>query len=144
MRPTDEDYLQLAPLNGYLFYSALNGNLEVPVYFLKAKQGYTARKWKKINGHNTVYTDKFRHEVQEQKEVPVRYVSPFRALLLHEDRDRVSIRTVAYSTIFNFRIKIKYQAMDNVHTKYSTNSVPCLNGSCRQRTPAWFLQNVFT
>jgi hypothetical protein len=27
--------------------TALNDNLEVPVYFLKAKQGYTVRKWKK-------------------------------------------------------------------------------------------------
>jgi hypothetical protein len=27
--------------------SARNGNLEVPVYFLNAKQGYTVGKWKK-------------------------------------------------------------------------------------------------
>jgi hypothetical protein len=25
-------------------YSARNGNVEVPIYFLKAKQGYTVRK----------------------------------------------------------------------------------------------------
>jgi hypothetical protein len=33
--------MQLAPCN------ARNGNLEVPVYFLKAKQGYTLRKTEK-------------------------------------------------------------------------------------------------
>jgi hypothetical protein len=34
--------------------SILNENLEVPVYFLKSKQGYIARKIeKKINGYST-------------------------------------------------------------------------------------------
>jgi hypothetical protein len=34
--------------------SALNGNLEVPVYFLKAKQVYTVKKYKKdTNGCST-------------------------------------------------------------------------------------------
>jgi hypothetical protein len=34
-------------------FSALNEQLEVPVYFLKAKEGYTVRKMeKKINGYN--------------------------------------------------------------------------------------------
>jgi hypothetical protein len=30
-----------------VLHSARNGNLEVPVYLLKEKAGYTVRKWKK-------------------------------------------------------------------------------------------------
>jgi hypothetical protein len=39
----------LFPSSGILS-SARNGNLEVPVYFLKAKQGDTAIKMDEING----------------------------------------------------------------------------------------------
>jgi hypothetical protein len=36
--------------------NALNGNSEVPVYFSKAKQGYTVRKkWEKLNGYSQGY-----------------------------------------------------------------------------------------
>jgi hypothetical protein len=54
-----------------------NGNLEVKVRFLKAKQGYTPRKIEK-DKWNTVYY-KSRYEIQEQT-VPA-YTGPFRALV---------------------------------------------------------------
>jgi hypothetical protein len=47
--------------------------------FLKAKQGYTVRK----NGKrqmDIVYIDKFQYEIQEQKEVPVRYTAIYRPI----------------------------------------------------------------
>jgi hypothetical protein len=56
--------------------SARNGNLEVLIYFLTAKQRYTIRKKMDI-----VHIDKCRNEIQEQKEVPVLYTGPFRALV---------------------------------------------------------------
>jgi hypothetical protein len=51
---------------------ARNENLEVPVYFLKAKQGYTVRKKnEKKKQMNIVHIGKCRYEILEQKEVPV-------------------------------------------------------------------------
>jgi hypothetical protein len=50
--------------------SAGSGKSEVPVYYLKVKQGYTIRKrWKKIYGYRLLYTyiDKCRYETEEQK-----------------------------------------------------------------------------
>jgi hypothetical protein len=35
--------------------SARNGNLELPVYFLKAKEGYIVTTIKKVNGYSTYY-----------------------------------------------------------------------------------------
>jgi hypothetical protein len=35
--------------------NARNGNLEVPVYFLKAKQNIPSEKWKTMNGNIRVY-----------------------------------------------------------------------------------------
>jgi hypothetical protein len=66
--------------NPFLFYidglpSARKGNSEVPAYFLKFKQGYTVRKMEKVN---RVYIDNCRYEIQEQKEVPVRYAGMHR------------------------------------------------------------------
>jgi uncharacterized membrane-anchored protein YitT (DUF2179 family) len=66
-----------------LVSSARNGNLEVPVYVLKAKQGYTVRKMEKYIWM-VVYIDKCRYEIQEQKEVPVWYTGPFRELLVSD------------------------------------------------------------
>jgi hypothetical protein len=57
--------------------SVRNGKLEVPVYFLKAIQGYTVRK---METPVMVYIDKCRYEIQEQQEVPVWYTGPFPAL----------------------------------------------------------------
>jgi hypothetical protein len=55
-----------------------NGNIEVPVYYLKAKQGFTFRKQKtNVNGYST-YIDKCRREIQEQKEVPIWYTAKYR------------------------------------------------------------------
>jgi hypothetical protein len=63
--------------------SARNKNLEVPVYFLKEKQGYTVRKMeRKING--LMYIDKCCYEIQEKKfgySIPA-YAGQFRALSL--------------------------------------------------------------
>jgi hypothetical protein len=55
--------------------SARNRNLEVPVYFLNLNKDITSEKTgKKMD---TVYIDKCRYEIQEQKEVPVLYTGPF-------------------------------------------------------------------
>jgi hypothetical protein len=55
--------------------SARNGNLEVMVYVLKAKQGYAARK----NKDKWAYINMCRYEIQEQK-FPVWDSDPSRAL----------------------------------------------------------------
>jgi hypothetical protein len=49
-------------------YSARNGNLEVPVYFLKAKQGYTVRKMD-IDGAGM----KFRNKKKFRYGIPVHF-----------------------------------------------------------------------
>jgi hypothetical protein len=57
-----------------LLYSARNGNLEVLVYFLKARQGYIVKK----NGYREI--DEFRYGIPEQKEVPVWYTDIYRPI----------------------------------------------------------------
>jgi hypothetical protein len=57
----------------------------VPVYFLKAKQGYAVRETGKRK-IGIAHVDKCRYEIQERKEVPVNYgipvhTDPFRALI---------------------------------------------------------------
>jgi hypothetical protein len=52
-------------------YSVRNGNVEVPVYFLKAEQGYTVRK--RVKYKYILYIDTCQYEIKEQKEVPVWY-----------------------------------------------------------------------
>jgi hypothetical protein len=53
--------------------SAQNGNLDVPVCFTKAKQGWAVTEMEKR-------MDKWLYEIQEQKKLPVWYTGPFRAL----------------------------------------------------------------
>jgi hypothetical protein len=49
----------------------------VPVYFLKAKQGYTVREIKKIT---IAYIVNCRYEIQQQKEIPVCYSGIYRPI----------------------------------------------------------------
>jgi hypothetical protein len=63
--------------------SARNGNLEVPVYVIKAKQGYTVRKMEEnINGYSFILRSagmKFRKKMKFRYGMPA-YTGPFQAL----------------------------------------------------------------
>jgi hypothetical protein len=52
-----------APYPVCVVRSSGKGYLEVPVYFIGAKLGYTVRKWKTTKWIE--YTGKCRHEIQE-------------------------------------------------------------------------------
>jgi hypothetical protein len=75
--PNSREFVTIIPscfirITKTLVFSARNGNLEVPVYFLKAKQRYTVRKKEKIYVKFQISVCcRCRYEIQEQKEVPV-------------------------------------------------------------------------
>jgi hypothetical protein len=58
---------------------ARNENLEMPIYFLKAKERCIVRKWINIDVYIT-YIDKCRYEIQKEKGVPVWYTGIYRPI----------------------------------------------------------------
>jgi hypothetical protein len=68
--------LRTPPYTLLILVSALNRNLEAPVYFLKPKQGCTGRKYT----DTVVYIEKCRYYIQKQKEVPVWFFGIYRPI----------------------------------------------------------------
>jgi hypothetical protein len=73
-------------------HSAWNGNLEVPVYFLKAKQGYTDRKKLKGRLYVSIHIGKCRYQIKKQKEVSVWCTGIYRPISSTEHENKSVLR----------------------------------------------------
>jgi hypothetical protein len=112
--------------------SARNGNVEVPVYFLKAKQGYTVRKLKK-KGKWIWYIMisagmKFRNKNKSQYGIPT-CTGPFRApILIRFFCTKLSLQYMAY-TVYHSCWRIHYIKQCFSASSawwHSKNNVQCL------------------
>jgi hypothetical protein len=82
----------LVQINRISTHSAWNGNLEVPVYFLKAKQGYTDRNKLKGRMDVSIRIGKCRYQIQKQKEVPVWCTGIYRPISSTEYENKSVLR----------------------------------------------------